>query len=142
MTGVEFEVRDSGATELGQTLGELAQSLTIGVHEDAVPYEDGTPVATVGAAHEFGSGVPTRSFLRGWVDSGGTRVIGDAGQDAIGDAVDGAAPDLITERIGDATVSGVVARMDAGIRGDGGEEARDLQDSGRLRDSIEWQEST
>lgn len=37
----------------------------VGLPQGSNAYPDGTPVALVGHAHEFGIGVPERSFLRG-----------------------------------------------------------------------------
>ena len=138
--GVEVTVKDSGATGLEARLAELSQSVTVGVHEDAGTYPDGTHVAVVGAAQEFGTDkIPARSWLRGWVASGGQSVIANVGQDQIGEVVDGAKPDSVSEKIGAASVKGIVSRMDRGITGAGGEEARDLQDTGRLVESITFE---
>lgn len=141
--GVEVEVRDTGATELEQRLGSLAQAVIFGVLDDADPYPDGTPVAEVAAVHEFGAGaVEQRSMLRGYVDGAGKKEIGDAGQDQIGAVVDGAQPDTVSKAIGDVAVAGVVQRMKAGInpplKDDSGRTPLIL--TGHLRDSMDWTE--
>lgn len=151
--GVEVKVTDSGATGVVKRLAGLAQSLTIGVHDDADPYPNGTDVAVVGAVHEFGSAeVPQRSFLRGWIDSGGQSVVGNVGEEAIGKVVDGADTKLITKDIGEASVEGITKRMDAGIfpplsPATLANPARDqrgipLEDTERLRDSIKFEAVT
>jgi hypothetical protein len=139
LVGVDVEVRDSGSTGLMRRLEGLAGSVTIGVHEDAGAYPDGTPVATVGAAHEFGGGVPQRSWLRGYLDDGGTGELGEVAQASIGEVVDGDAPDTVVVSVGEAGVDGIVARMNRGIAGEGGEPSRTLQDTGKLRDSIAFE---
>jgi hypothetical protein len=44
--------------------------LTVGVHgeEGGAAHGEGLTVADVGSFHEFGLGVPQRSFIRGWFD--------------------------------------------------------------------------
>ncbi len=41
-----------------------AAKVLAGIPSDAAPYPDGTSVAKVGIAHEYGIGVPERSFMR------------------------------------------------------------------------------
>jgi hypothetical protein len=50
--------------------------VSVGVHEDAGSYEDGTPVAVAAAYNEFGSEeglIPERSFLRSTMDENESR---------------------------------------------------------------------
>jgi len=42
-------------------------SVLVGIPSDAAPYPDGTRVVDVAVSHEFGIGVPERSFLRSTV---------------------------------------------------------------------------
>lgn len=44
--------------------------ITVGIHgaEGGAPHEGGESIAAIGEAHEFGAGVPQRSFLRAWFD--------------------------------------------------------------------------
>lgn len=146
--GVEVDVQDTGATGLMRRLSDLDQAVTVGVHADAAPYPDGTDVVTVAASHEFGTDeLPRRSFLRGFVDSGGSKEIADAGQAQVGKVVDGADADSVGEEMGEAAVDGVLDFMAKGIRGVGhpgytGTTAgtvRDLDESGHLRSQIEAQ---
>jgi hypothetical protein len=139
LMGVSVEVKDSGATGLVAHLEGLGQAVTIGVHEGAGNYPDGTPVTVVGARHEFGDGVDERSWLRGYLDAGGTAELADAAQGQIGEVVDGADPDTVGEKVGEVAVAGIVARMDRGIPGAAGGPARDLQDTGQLVDSITYE---
>src|SRR5262245_20440620 len=50
---------DQGVLKVGILEAEAAEE-----HEDA----DGATVGEIAEIHEFGLGVPQRSFLRGWVD--------------------------------------------------------------------------
>ena len=136
--GVEVEVKDNGGTRIKVSLENLTQAVTIGVHEDAPDYPDGTSIIVVAATQELGSDdVPARSYLRGWVDSGGQSVVANVGQAQIGKVVDGAAPATVGVEIGEASVKGVLARMEQGIFGDPDGERRELNRTGHLRDNIE-----
>jgi hypothetical protein len=136
--GVDVQVRDSGATGLKQRLRGLSQAVTVGVHEDAEPYPDGTSVVMVGAVQEFGSEhVPARSFLRSYADGKGQLEVGNAGQIQTGRVVDGETPDSLGRVIGEVAVAGVIAGMNAGIEGVPSGEARELRDTGHLHDSID-----
>lgn len=143
--GVEVEERDTGAKGLRQRLQALGQAVTFGVHADAQPYPDGTDVVEVGATHEFGSPeMPRRSYLRGYVDSGGKAAIGDAAQDQLIKVIEGDRPESVGDKIGDVAVAGVLGFMDRGIRGVAspgytGEAAgtvRSLDDTGHLQAQI------
>jgi hypothetical protein len=48
----------------------VGAELTTGIHaaEGATAYPAGTTVAEIASAHEFGLGVPERSFVRAWFD--------------------------------------------------------------------------
>ena len=52
---------------LGQEHGEIS----VGIHgpEGGAPHPAGTSVAEIAEQHEFGLGVPQRSFIRGWFDA-------------------------------------------------------------------------
>jgi hypothetical protein len=145
--GVEVTVKDMGGVAMLGRIDAIPQSMTIGVHEDADPYPDGTDVATVAAAHEFGTeSIPERSFLRGWLSSGGESVIANEGERQIGAVVDGNDPKSITVVIGAASVKGITDRMDSGIdpplapatlaNPDRDPAGTPLLDTRRLRDSI------
>ena len=63
----------SGGNRIGQRLSELRReierrnSVYVGLPKGTGSYEDGTPIAVIGAVHEFGSAdghIPERSFLR------------------------------------------------------------------------------
>jgi hypothetical protein len=43
-------------------------TVKVGVDDKPHPGRSGLTTAEIGAIHEFGLGVPQRSFLRGWVD--------------------------------------------------------------------------
>lgn len=148
--GVDVEVTDRGADRLEASLKGLSQELTVGIHEGAPAYPDGTPVASVGAAHEFGtSTIPQRSFLRAWSDSGGQSVIANVGTTQIGKVVDGAAAATVTAEVGQASVKGITERMDRGIfpplspatlaNPNRNPDPTPLEDTLRLRDSITFE---
>ena len=50
------------------TLGNPTVSVGVFEADGAQTYDDGITIAAVAAIHEFGLGVPERSFLRGWFD--------------------------------------------------------------------------
>jgi len=66
--------RDRGYRALVKRVGAAARgrAVTVGVHsgEGGAPSSTGGgTVADIASIHEFGLGVPERSFVRGWVDS-------------------------------------------------------------------------
>jgi hypothetical protein len=74
---VKLRERDMGLSAALAALQALDKEVQVGVPDDAA-YPDGTPVALVGAVHEFGSpenGIPQRSFLRGYADSNRERIV-------------------------------------------------------------------
>lgn len=71
MSRVTVREKDRGAAKVLEALRGLKRQVTVGIHAA----EGGTPstggdltVAEVGAIHEFGLGVPQRSFLRAFAD--------------------------------------------------------------------------
>jgi hypothetical protein len=78
--------------------------------------------------------------LRGFVDGGGKNEIGDAGQEQIGEVVDGASPASVGAEIGEVSVEGVVKRIKQGIRPElaDGSGRTPLDKTGHLIDSIAW----
>jgi hypothetical protein len=144
LMGVEVTVRDTGATGVMTRIKGLAQTMVFGVLDDAQPYPDGTSVAEVYAAQEFGTDtIPSRPSLRGYVDGGGKKEIGDAGQTQIGKVIDGAAPPTVSEAMGKVSVAGVRKLIEAGINPPlkDGSGRTPLIDTGHLRDSIDWSEA-
>jgi hypothetical protein len=140
LMGVSVEVNDTGSLAAQRQFEALFESLTVGVHEDAGTYEDGTPVAVVAAVHEFGSDTtPQRSWLRGWLDSGGREEMADAFAVQLGRVIDGEDPGRAADEIGVLVVEGIKRRMDRGIAGEGGAPARDLQRTGRLISEITYE---
>lgn len=81
---VEVEDIDQGAIEIYRRLtGASKASLTVGIHaeEGSRVYtpkggEQGEPItmAELGEIHEFGLGVPQRSFIAGWFDENESRL--------------------------------------------------------------------
>lgn len=133
--GVEVEIKDSGATGLEQKLRGLNQSVTIGVHEDAEPYPDGESVIEVGAAHELGT--HQRSFLRGYVDSGGASAIATIAERQIESIIDiGNQPLSVSVVVGELTVQAIKDRMAGGLADNETGVVKELNKTGHLRDSI------
>lgn len=62
-------VRYDKLVRLGKR-GRVVKRITAGLHakEGAKRYPTGVSVAELGSWHEFGLGVPQRSFIRGWFD--------------------------------------------------------------------------
>ena len=62
-----------GLRALESRIREANRSVLVGLPEGAKAEEDGTPVAMIGAVHEFGSpeqNIPERSWLRGGIARG------------------------------------------------------------------------
>jgi hypothetical protein len=64
--------KDNGYDALLERLRQGAARLTVGIHEaeGSVDHGDGVTVAEIGEFHEFGLGVPRRSFIADWADEG------------------------------------------------------------------------
>ncbi len=64
--------KDNGYAALLGRLRKASETtrLTVGIHESegAAAAEDGATVAEIGTYHEFGLGVPQRSFIADWAD--------------------------------------------------------------------------
>lgn len=75
--------------------------LTVGIHEDASPYDGGLSVAQVYAVHEFGTRdkrIPARPTLGPTFDDNESEYVGLAAQIAI-DVGDGAMPEMLVQRL-------------------------------------------
>jgi phage gpG-like protein len=126
-----------------QTIPQVAVS--VGVHEDAPPSEDGVPVAEYAAINEFGSDdgrVPERSFMRSTLDEHEAKyarlLAGKVDQ-----ALDGKHLKVGMREVGHEVVRDVRAKIESGVgpanapstiarKGHGAT----LVDSGNLSDSI------
>jgi hypothetical protein len=65
--GVDIRDEDHGYRDLLERYKHIKGAVNVGV--DAVPHmPTGQMTDEIGAFHEFGNGVPERSFLRAWVD--------------------------------------------------------------------------
>jgi hypothetical protein len=63
--------KDKGYRRALALFPQMAKAkVTVGLHGDAEPYEDGRPetVAEIASHHEFGEGVPQREFFRPTID--------------------------------------------------------------------------
>lgn len=115
---VKITDRDRGASYLRRRAAELANKVEfgVGVPESAGIYPDGTPIATVAAAHEFGLGVPQRSFIRGWFDGKGAGFYGrELAKMAQNTVIRGVPIDGQIAAFGEKCVREIQARMDEGI---------------------------
>jgi hypothetical protein len=68
--------RDNGAKKKIKEFLAATKRVSVGIHGDATgEYEDdGSTVLDIGAIHEFGIGVPRRSFIADWVDQKQTEI--------------------------------------------------------------------
>ncbi len=143
---------DRGLNYVVRKAAELSKKthFSVGVPADAGEYPDGTPVARVAAAHEFGEGVPQRSFIRGWFDEKGTgwfgRKMAQMAQDSV---LKGISMDAQVAEFGAQAVKEIQARMDNGIapalkeetvkrKQASGSSTPELEDTHRLRNAIRW----
>lgn len=126
-------------------------TLSVGIHEDkgggaAKEGADGLTVAQVGAFHEFGLGVPRRSFIADWADENEARHKSQLAKMAKAVAK-GAVPSVEVglERLGNLYVGEVQRRIAAGIDPPLAQSTIDrkgssvpLIDTGQLRSSITY----
>lgn len=109
-------VRDNGAKKLLANM-RRRPGVTVGVHAaDGAATQEGSDltVADIAGIHEFGLGVPERSWLRDFVDQ--NRAVLLAKLRDIGKRVArGEDPDLLTERFGLEVVGMIKERIIAGI---------------------------
>lgn len=64
-----MSVDDKRSPDLERLLEDLDIEISVGIHaEEGAADHDGLTTAEVGAIHEFGLGVPQRSFIRGYFD--------------------------------------------------------------------------
>jgi hypothetical protein len=109
-------VDDKKSPELARLLREFDLEVTVGIHEDegAEDHGDDLTIADVGAIHEFGLGVPQRSFVRGYFDENAPRI--EQAQDAaLVRILDGADPETEAARLGLQLEGGMKARILARI---------------------------
>jgi hypothetical protein len=145
---------DRGASYLARRAAQLANKVEfgVGVPENAGEYPDGTPVATVALAHEFGVSVPQRSFIRGWFDAKGQgffgRELAKMAQNAV---LRGMPIESEIETFGVRSVAEIQQRMDDGIAPELKQRTIDekrrtgsktpetpLEDTHQLRNAITW----
>jgi hypothetical protein len=69
MGGVQITDKDNGYDAVIKAFRRSLKKGAVKVGVDARPHEPtGQPTDEIAAFHEFGQGVPQRSFLRAWVD--------------------------------------------------------------------------
>lgn len=133
-------VKDRGYNALLKRMTQAAANVTVGIHEEegSASEGDGVTVAEVASFHEFGLGVPQRSFIRDWFDenleANNERLRKLAQAVATGKL---ASLQQALERFGLFAVGSIQQRMAQGI----GEDKADgtpatLVDTGQLRSSI------
>lgn len=112
---VEIRTRDTGLDEFMKRL--RSPEVTVGVHSaDGSEIEEGSDltVAEIAAIHEYGLGVPERSWLRDFVDENRTRLL-DMLETTSLRVADGADPEVAMNRFGLAVVGMIKQRITAGI---------------------------
>ena len=133
--------RDRGAKALIKRLSAASKpiTVTVGIHEaEGSADHDGATVADVGSFHEFGLGVPQRSFIRDWSDENEAENkdrLRKIGQAVVAGKL--ASVEQGLERFGLFAVGSIQQRMAAGIeppKADG--TPATLIDQGILRSSI------
>lgn len=111
-----MSVSDKSNPELHRLLRGLEIEISVGIHEDegSKSHGKGLTTADVGAIHEFGLGVPQRTFIRGYFDEsqGDIEQMQDAALQRI---IDGADPLAEAERVGLKLESGMKERILARI---------------------------
>jgi hypothetical protein len=152
---IKAKIKSSGKSDnilkkLKKNLEE-APELLVGVPQDAIPYPDGTPVALVGAVHEFGSSnVPERSFIRTAINENLDKYIGMAERGSkkvvegklsfeqvanlIGTEAQGDIQDKITEISTPALAASTLRQREKK-----GSTPNPLVDTGQLRQSIRYE---
>lgn len=155
MPQVEITTDTKIAEQIAAAVDELrALELTVGIHGSEGPHDEaeGMTVAQLAAIHEFGIGVPERSFLRSGIraqrkkitrnlELAGKRVVelklepkqalGLVGEDLVGEIKARIANKEITQDLADATVE---AKERTNVRSGHGTGA--LIDTGQLINSI------
>lgn len=74
---------------------------TVGIHADegGAQHSDGQTVAEIAESHEFGLGVPTRSWLRGWVDGNQTQIEDDIRDFAVAGVKRGTPSEVVAQQL-------------------------------------------
>jgi hypothetical protein len=140
------------ATDIDAQLGELADlidslglGVTVGIHgeEGSSGHGGGLTNVDLGAIHEYGLGVPQRSFLRQWADESQDAIASQIEQ-AVDAVLGGATPQDAAQRLALWAEGEVKARLIAGIgpplseatKRKRGESAKALVDTGQMLGSI------
>ena len=110
-----MSVQDQSSPLLAQLLAGFDLDVSVGIHEDkGAEDHGGKTTAQIGAIHEFGLGVPMRSFVRGYMDEN-TDTIVQMQDAALGRILDGADPRAEAGRLGLRLESGMRERILARI---------------------------
>jgi hypothetical protein len=114
-------VEDKQSPDLEMLLRGLDIEVTVGIHEQEGSEGhggDGLTTAEVGAVHEFGLGVPQRSFVRGYFDDNADEIV-QAQDAALQRILDGGDPEVEAGRVALKLESGmkerILARIDPGL---------------------------
>jgi hypothetical protein len=111
---VKITDRDHGFRQLMINARKMSRTQYVRVGVSDTPH-DGSPgmsIAAIGAIHEFGIGVPQRSFLRGWVDENQKGWVAKL-RETVYRALTGR--EAWMKNFGEYAVEGVRARMRLGI---------------------------
>lgn len=112
-----MSVEDKVSPGLEALLRGLDLEVSVGIHEEegsSSHGNDGPTTAEIGSIHEFGLGVPQRSFVRGYFDDHAGEI--EQAQDAAMQRIlDGADPEIEAERLALKLESGMKERILARI---------------------------
>ncbi len=107
--------------------------VTVGLHADAGVHGNANmPIVSLGEIHEFGLGVPQRSFIRGWFDSKQDQIRADvkafaSAPEALALRLAAGCQDYIAAGVAPANAPSTIARKGS---------SKPLIDTGVLRSSI------
>lgn len=125
-------VSDKRSPLLEDLLDGLELEISVGIHEDEGGRKEGEQTnAELGARHEFGLGVPQRSFIRHYIDENES-LLYERSEAALAKVLTGADAEVEAGKLGAQMVGEIKTRMLAGL----GDPSRDLVDTSQMIGSI------
>lgn len=107
--------KDNGAVARIKEFMSARSRVKVGIFGDAGSYEDGASVLEIATFHEFGIGVPRRSFIADWVDENMAEIKAKEKALAVAYARGRLTLDQALEQLGLWAVGSIRERMSAGI---------------------------